>query len=119
MYQFNKKWNMSATLVYYTGNAVTFPSGKYEIEGNTVGYYTERNGYRMPDYHRLDIGATYTKQKKKGREASWNFSLYNAYGRKNAYSIRFQESEADPTKTEAVRMTLFTWVPSITYNFKF
>ncbi|PLX22912.1 MAG: hypothetical protein C0597_01675 [Marinilabiliales bacterium] len=119
MYQFNKKWNMSATWVYYTGNAVTFPSGKYEIEGNTVGYYTERNGYRMPDYHRLDIGATYTKQKKKGREASWNFSLYNAYGRKNAYSIRFQESEADPTKTEAVRMTLFTWVPSITYNFKF
>ena len=119
MYQFNEKWNVSASWVYYTGNAVTFPSGKYTIEGNTVSYYTERNGYRMPDYHRLDIGATYTKQKKKGREASWNISLYNAYGRKNAYSITFREDESNPNNTEAVRMSLFTWVPSVTYNFKF
>ena len=119
MYQFNPKWNVSATWVYNTGNAVTFPSGKYEIEGQTVSYYTERNGYRMPDYHRLDIGATYTKQKKKGREASWNFSVYNAYGRENAYTIIFQESESDPNITEAVQLSLFKWIPSITYNFKF
>lgn len=119
MYQFNPKWNVSASWVYNTGNAVTFPSGKYEIEGQTVSYYTERNGYRMPDYHRLDIGATYTKQKKKGREASWNFSLYNAYGRENAYTIIFQESESDPNATEAVQLSLFKWIPSITYNFKF
>lgn len=117
MYQINPKWNLSASWVYYTGNAVTFPSGKYEIEGQTVNYYTERNGYRMPDYHRLDIGATYTKQKKKGREASWNFSLYNAYGRENAYTITFQEN--DEGSTEAVQLSLFRWIPSITYNFKF
>ena len=119
MYQFNPKWNVSATWVYNTGNAVTFPSGKYEIEEQTVSYYTERNSYRMPDYHRLDIGATYTKQKKKGREASWNFSLYNAYGRENAYTITFKESESDPNVTEAVQLSLFKWIPSITYNFKF
>ncbi len=117
MYQFNPKWNVSASWVYYTGNAVTFPSGKYEIEGQTVNYYTERNGYRMPDYHRLDIGATYTKQKKKGREASWNFSLYNAYGRENAYTITFEEN--DDGITEALQLSLFRWIPSITYNFKF
>lgn len=119
MYQFNPKWNVSATWVYNTGDAVTFPSGKYEIEGQTVNYYTERNGYRMPDYHRLDVGVTYTKQKRKGREASWNFSLYNAYGRENAYTITFQESESDPNVTEAVQLSLFKWIPSITYNFKF
>ncbi len=119
IYNFNKKWNVSATWVYYTGNAVTFPSGKYEIEGLTVPAYTDRNGYRMPDYHRLDLGITYTNNKRKRFESSWNLSVYNAYARKNAYSIDFRESENDPAVTEAVRLALFQIVPSITYNFKF
>ena len=119
MYNLNKKWTLSATWVYNTGNAVTFPSGKYEIEGLTIPLYTDRNGYRMPDYHRLDLGVTLKSQKKKKYESSWNFSVYNAYARKNAYSIDFRENENDPTKTEAVRMALFQIDPSITYNFKF
>ena len=119
MYNLNKKWTFSATWIYNTGNAVTFPSGKYEVEGLTISLYSDRNGYRMPDYHRLDIGATYTNKKKKRYESSWNFSVYNAYARKNAYSIDFRENENDPTKTEAVRMALFQIVPSVTYNFKF
>jgi len=119
IYELSKKWTVSATWVYYTGNAVTFPSGKYEIAGQVVNYYTERNGYRMPDYHRLDLGATWQKKKTDKFESSWNFSLYNAYGRENAYSLTFQEDPNDPTKTQAVQTTLFRWVPSITYNFKF
>jgi len=119
IYNFNKKWNVSATWVYYTGNAVTFPSGKYEIEGVVVPEYTNRNGYRMPDYHRLDIGVTYTNKKRKRYESSWNFSIYNAYARKNAYSIDFRVNENDSTQTEAVRLSLFQIVPSVTYNFKF
>ncbi len=119
IYEISKKWTISATWVYYTGNAVTFPSGKYEIAGQVVNYYTERNGYRMPDYHRLDLGATWQKKKTDKFESSWNFSLYNAYGRENAYSITFQEDPDDPTKTQAVQTTLFRWVPSVTYNFKF
>ena len=58
-------------------------------------------------------------RKRKGREASWNFSLYNAYGRENAYTITFEESEDDPNITEATQISLFKWIPSITYNFKF
>jgi hypothetical protein len=100
--------------VYNTGSAVTFPSGKYEVGGQTQFYYTARNGYRMPAYHRLDIGATYTKKR-----SSWNFSLYNAYGRENAYTITFADSETDPTKTVATQTSLFRWVPSVTWNFKF
>ena len=119
MYNFNKKWNVSATWVYYTGNAVTFPSGKYEIEGLTVPAYTSRNGYRMPDYHRMDLGVTYINKKRKRWESSWNLSIYNVYARKNAYSIDFQVSETDPNQTEAVRLALFQIIPSITYNFKF
>lgn len=118
-YEVSKKWDLSATWVFNTGNAVTFPVGKYQIEDFTVPVYTERNAYRMPDYHRMDIGATYTKKKRKNFESSWNFSIYNLYGRKNAYAINFRESETNPSSTEAVRLSMFQWVPSVTYNFKF
>ncbi|GAB1415555.1 hypothetical protein MASR2M117_09610 [Paludibacter sp.] len=119
MYQLSEKWSLSALFVYNTGNAVTFPSGKYNFENNTVFYYTERNGYRMPAYHRLDVGATYTKKHKRKYESSWNFGLYNAYGRENAYSISFENDPDDPSRTRAIQTSLFRWIPSITYNFKF
>jgi CarboxypepD_reg-like domain/TonB-dependent Receptor Plug Domain len=119
IYDISKKWSVSATWVYNTGSAVTFPSGKYTINGNTEFYYTERNGYRMPDYHRLDLGATRYFTKSNKRESSLNFSLYNAYGRKNAYTIDFQDDPNDPAKTQVVKTYLFTFIPSITYNFKF
>lgn len=118
-YQLNERWNFSATWVYNTGNAVTYPSGKYMVDGNIVNFYAERNGYRMPDYHRLDLSATYYFKKKGSYSSNLNFSLYNAYGQKNAYSITFKKSESDPEKTEAVMTYLFTFFPSITYNFNF
>ncbi|MGD9327335.1 MAG: TonB-dependent receptor [Cyclobacteriaceae bacterium] len=119
IYRLNDKWSLSATWVYNTGNAVTFPSGKYGIDGQVQFYYTERNGYRMPSYHRLDLGATWYIKKTDKFESSLNFSLYNAYGRKNAFAIDFQEDENDPTRTVAVKTYLFTYIPSITYNFRF
>jgi hypothetical protein len=119
IYEISKKWTASATWVYYTGNAVTFPSGKYQVNGLVTNYYTERNGYRMPPYHRLDIGITWQNMKKGRFESNLNFSCYNVYGRENAYSITFQEDPDDATKTQALQTTLFRWVPSVTYNFKF
>ncbi len=119
MYQLNNKWNLSATWVYYTGDAITYPSGKYTIDGEVYFYYSERNGYRMPSYHRLDLGATKQLKKTKKFSSELNFTLYNAYGRANAYEINFQESETDPDKTEAVKTSLFNFVPTISYNFKF
>lgn len=118
-YELSKKWSLSANWIYYTGNAVTFPAGKYNIDNQVVFYYTERNGYRMPDYHRLDIGATMQLRKRKRFSSELNFSLFNAYGRENAYTISFRESENDPSKTEAVQLSLFRFIPSIAYNFKF
>lgn len=121
IYSASKRWTLSSTFVYNTGNAVTFPSGKYRLNGNTIFLFTERNGYRMPAYHRLDFAATLEPKKKANRkiESSWTFGLYNVYGRENAYSITFRESETDANKTEAVRTSLFRFVPSITWNFKF
>jgi hypothetical protein len=133
IYNFNERYTLSATWVYYTGNAVTFPGGKYMVDGELVQYYTERNGYRMPNYHRLDVGFTINnkkfktisdpetgkeKQIAKRFESSWNFSVYNAYARENAYSINFRENE-DTGNTEAVQVALFKLIPSVSYNFKF
>jgi len=119
MYQWNRKWSLSANWVYNTGNAVSFPSGKYKVDGRTVYYYSQRNGYRMPAYHRLDLSATV--QLKQGRRFSSElaFGVYNAYARNNAFIITFRDNKNDPNKTEAVQTTLFSAVPFISYNFKF
>lgn len=119
IYEISKKLSFSATWVYYTGNAVTFPSGKYEIDGLTTGYYTERNGYRMPPYHRLDLGWTWERKKTEKFESAWNLSVYNAYARENAYFIQFRQNEEKPNKTEAVQFALFKIIPSVSYRFKF
>ncbi len=118
-YTLSPRWSLSTTFVYSTGNAVTFPSGKYQVGGQTLWYYTERNGYRMPDYHRLDIGATLEGNPDKNFKSSWTFGIYNAYNRKNAYIIDFRESEANPNLTETYRLALFGIIPSVTWNFKF
>ena len=119
IYQLNKKWTLSATYVYYTGNAVTFPSGKYNIDGHTYFNYTEKNGYRMPTYKRLDIAATLQGKKTAKYESNWSFSIYNALNRANAYSIDFKDDPNNPNKTVAEQTTLFKLIPSVTYNFKF
>jgi len=119
LYAISKKLSLSTNFVYNTGDAVTYPSGRYTVDGNIVPLYTERNAGRLPDYHRLDLGLTYQRKKTEKFESSWNFSLYNAYGRENAFSVSFQPNEDDPTQTEAVRLSLFKWVPSVTYNFNF
>jgi len=118
MYDISKRFNVSAVWVYQTGNAITFPSGKYEVSGNIIWLYTERNGYRMPAYHRLDLGATYKLKETKRFTSELSFSLFNAYGRENAYIITFEESESDPNKTVAIQTSLFRWIPSVSWNFK-
>ena len=116
MYELTKSLSLASTFVYYTGDAVTFPAGKYTIDGVTYPYYTERNGYRMPDYHRMDLGLTWYMKDRKKFEHSLNFSIYNVYARENAYTISFQENE-DTGETEAIQTALFKIVPSITWNF--
>lgn len=119
IFQASKRWTLSSTWVFNTGDAVTFPSGIYRLQGRAVPLYTDRNGYRMPNYHRLDFSATNTKKLKGNRERSWNFSIYNMYARKNAYSITFQPDPKNPQKTQAIRTSLFSIIPSVTFNFKF
>jgi hypothetical protein len=121
IYQLNSKWSFSGTFLASTGNAATFPVGKYVVAGQVVSRYGERNADRQPGYRRLDLGATYEKPGQEGHRfhSSWSFSIYNALGRENPYSIRFQADPNDPTRTQAVQTALFRMVPSATYNFSF
>lgn len=119
IYTLTQRWTLSGAFIYTTGNAVTFPTGKYVLNGMTIYQYANRNADRMPATHRLDISATYEKPSQRRFRSSWNFGLYNVYGRRNPYSITFKENASNPQKIDAVQTSLFQWIPSITYNFKF
>lgn len=118
-YELNQKWSLSGLFLYSTGNAVTFPTGKYELLGQTIFQYSKRNADRMPAYHRMDLSATYEPNKNKRWKSSWSFGIYNVYGRENAYTIAFEDNPNNPGTTRAMQTSLFKFVPNITYNFKF
>ncbi|QPH38760.1 TonB-dependent receptor [Pedobacter endophyticus] len=119
IYNLNKRWTFSSSFIYSTGNAVTFPAGKYGIGGQTAYYYTQRNAGRMPYNMRLDLSATLEGKNRGKYHSSWNFGVYNALARKNPYSIEFIDDPNDPTKTVAEQTSLFGLIPSVTWNFKF
>lgn len=119
IYQLSKRWSFSGTFVYGTGNAVTYPNGKYEINGLTTFYYSQRNANREPSNNRLDLGATLEGKPHKKYHSSWTFGIYNIYNHRNPYAITFRDSKTNPGTTEAVETSLFGRVPSITWNFKF
>ncbi len=112
----------SVNWVYATGNPVTFPVGRYEYGGKIVPVYAERNSYRMPHYHRMDVSLTWKINRNpslaKFRQ-ELNLSVYNVYNRHNAWAINFSQDDEDPNKTIATKTYLFPILPSLTYNFYF
>jgi hypothetical protein len=120
-YDINNRMVLSSNWVFSSGQPVTFPTGRMESEGLVIPVYSDRNAYRMPDYHRLDLSFTLRSKQKPERtwQGEWNFSIYNAYGRKNAWAINFVQDEENPNTTYAEKTYLFSAVPSVTYNFKF
>jgi len=120
-YDISKRISASATWVYATGLPVTFPTGRAVIGNAIIPIYSNRNAYRMPDYHRLDLSVTMKGKEKSGKRwhREWNLSVYNAYNRHNAWSINFTHDENDPNVTYAEKTYLFAIIPALTYNFKF
>jgi hypothetical protein len=119
-YKLSKKWNFGANFTLQTGQPVTFPNGQYEYQGITVPSYGLRNEDNLPLYHHLDISATLTPKQSETKKwkGEWVFSIYNLYGRKNAASISFRQNQ-DSGNNEALRLSIFGLVPSVSYNFKF
>ena len=120
IYKLSERWTFSGAFTYGTGNAVSYPTGKYNIGGLTTFSYSERNGYRVPATNRLDIGATLEGKERKKYHSSWTFGIYNLYGHWDPYTITFRDSKTVPNTTEAVKTSIFPIpVPSVTWNFKF
>ena len=117
MYHLNKRWNLSASWVYNSGQAFTAPSGKYMIEDNWIYYYTERNGYRAPASHHLDVSAVWSK-KYRNRTHQLVFGIYNLYNRYNPFLINFEDGEYG-AGTKAKQYSLFGIVPSVSFNINF
>lgn len=116
----NDRWKINSNFIYQTGLPTNYPIGQFDFQGVVVPYYGLRNEQRLPDYHRLDLSATYTPKRKTNTtyQSEWVFSIYNLYNRQNAASINFRQN-ADTGANEAVRTSIFGLVPAVTYNFKF
>ena len=117
MFKLNQRWTFNAAWVFNSGQAFTAPSGKYQVIDNWIYYYAERNGYRAPDYHRLDVSAVWSK-KYRNHTNQWVFGIYNLYNRYNPYLINFEDS-ADGARTKAKQYSLFGIVPSVAFNIQF
>ena len=118
MYHLSPSWELAATWRYNTGQALTAPSAKYNLDGTTFYYYNERNGYRAPAYHRLDMSATYTRKLQKVMHI-WSFGIYNAYCRYNPFTIRLKNDDKNPTGTIVEQTSLFGIVPSVSFTIKY
>jgi outer membrane cobalamin receptor len=127
-YNFNKEWQLGTTFVYASGNTMTPVVEIFQIENNFGWVYGERNSYRLPAYHRMDISLNYTPISKRRPDRRWqssyNFSIYNVYNRKNVYFI-YTDSDVGTRfgqvyiKSKAMQVSLFPVIPSFTWNFKF
>ena len=125
-YHLSRRWRVSGTFTYNTGRPVTLPEYKYGYQGLQLIYYSERNKYRLPDYHRLDLSITLDEslRLKKKWKGNWTFSLLNVYGRRNAYSVFYSQSEPEAANNYR-RYSLYKLyilgkpLPTITYNFTF
>lgn len=120
-YDVNERLSIGSNFVYSTGSAVTFPTGRYEYRGKTIPVYSQRNGARLPNFHRLDFSVTLRNKKNQNRrfQSEWVFGVYNVYNRKNAFAINFEQNDVNPMINQAVKQSIFSIVPSITYNAKF
>ena len=119
-YELSERWNLNANFIFQTGQPTTYPNGQYNYNGLIVPTYEARNSSRLDAYHRFDVSGTYTPKSNKDRrwQGEWVFSIYNLYNRKNTQSLNFRENQ-DTGQNEAVKLSLFGAVGSVSYNFKF
>ena len=122
----SRRWRFGSTFTYSSGRPVTLPEYKFDYQGYQLIYYSARNKYRLPDYHRLDVSITYDKSLKikKSWKGSWTFSIVNLYGRKNAYSVFYKKEDHMVSHEYRQYDTYMLYIigmpfPTLTYNFSF
>ncbi len=125
-YNISRRWRIGATFNYYTGRPSTLPELQFPHGDRQLVYYSDRNKYRLPSYHRFDLHLSRheTLRINKRRSGYWTLSLLNVYGRKNPYSVFYERERAAPGQ-RASGFNLYKLyiigrpVPTLTYNFRF
>lgn len=118
-YRFVSNWTVSGAFILRSGMNVTLPVSSYVYQGVVFYEYSQRNGYRAPLYHQLDLSLSYRPKTKKRWKSEWVFGIMNVYNRKNVFSMYAGRDSDDINKTNATKMYLYGILPSISYNFKF
>ena len=119
-------WDFGLVFVYSTGNSLTIPTHSYGEATNptqvsnyfqpSIDSYEEINNFKMPDYHRLDLGANKTKVKRAGT-TTWSFSIYNVYNRQNPFMVYIGYNKA--SELRLMQVALFPIIPSVSWKFQF
>lgn len=118
MFDLTDRWTLSASFLYASGQALSVPDAKYQLSGATFYYYSQRNSYRTPPTHRLDISANYRHVGKKFTY-EWTIGVYNLYNHYNPYMIYFENCPDNPSGTRAVQYSMYGIVPSVSYTLQF
>lgn len=120
-YELRPRVQVGANFVLTSGAPTSLPTARWEYGGVIMPYYSERNGYRLPTYHRLDVSTTIQLNKKENAkyESELNISIYNIYNRKNPFTIYFEPEEQGSYAVKAYALSMFGIIPSVTWNFKF
>lgn len=116
-YELNKKWQLAANFAYISGGGITVPLGFYNSAGRPYNYYSERNAYRLPAYHQLNISGTYKFRPKGKWQSELVLGITNVYDRRNYFS--FYVNHQENARTRVLKSYLFGLMPSINYNFRF
>lgn len=118
-YRLNEKWSFSSTFALRSGMNITMPIGQYNYQGAVFYEYTERNGYRAPLFHQLDLAINFTPPSRKRWKSEWSVGVLNAYNRKNVFSMYAGRKDGSLNWRGAYKMYLYGILPFISYNFKF
>lgn len=112
--------SVSFNWVFYSGQPATYPVGKAVIDGNFVPVYGKRNSDRLEDYHRLDVSYVFKSKPNTGKRFGWSLSagVYNAYARKNPWTVSFKQDDDNPDIAYAEKIYLFSAVPFVSFNFR-
>ena len=119
-FQINKRNSISLNFTYGTGRPITVPVNKHVVQNRIVVLsYSDRNAFRIPNYHRLDLSYSLAQgfRKSKRFKTSWTFSVYNLYGRKNPYSVFIEQNSDGGTSINRLSI-LGSAFPALTFNFE-
>jgi len=119
LYDLSKKWNFSSSFALCSGSNLTVPAGTFQYYGASFNYYTQRNAYRVPAFHQLDVSVSYHPETTKKLQSEFLLSIINVYNRKNVFMVYSRPDQYSLDQSKTYKLYLYGIFPSVACNFKF